>query len=133
MKYFYWLVLSYIFFTIILILAIWVWILWIVSVIAYGVLAIPLFIQFIRWKSIYYKITDERIVIRKGILNINERSIMVDKIENFEVKRNIIDRILNTGDIIFFTEGEKQEGALEDVPKIRTVEDIITDLLGQRT
>jgi len=133
LKYFWWIILSYIFFTIILILAIWVWILWIVSVIAYGLLCIPLLMQFIRWKRIYYKITDERVIIKLGILNIHEKSIMLDKIENFEVKRNLVDRLLNTGDIIFLTEGEATEGTLEDVPKIREVENILTDLLGRRT
>ncbi len=133
LKYFYWVILSYIFFTIVLILAIRVWILWIVAVIAYIILLVPLLIQFIRWKKIHYMITDERVVIRTGILNINERSIMINKIENFEVKRNIIDRILNTGDITLFTEGESQEGSLEDVPKITDVEHILTDLLGEKS
>ena len=128
-KYFYWIVLCYIFFTIVLILAIWVWILWIISLIAYIILAIPLLMQFIRWKRIFYKITDERVVIRTGILNIHERSIIVQKIENFEVHRTLIDRIFNTGDINFFTEGEYHEGSLDDVPQISVVEDILTDLL----
>ena len=128
-KYFYWIVLCYVFFTIVLILAIWVWILWIISIIAYIILLVPLLMQFIRWKRIYYKITDERVVIRIGLLNIHERSIIVQKIENFEVHRTLIDRLLNTGDINFFTEGEHHEGSLDDVPKISVVENILTDLL----
>ena len=129
-KYFYWLVLAYIFFTVVLIAAIWIWILWIIAVIAYVILLVPLMLQIYRWKRIHYRITDERVVIKTGILNIHERSIMILKIENFEVTRNLVDRIFNTGDITFFTEGESQEGALNDVPKISDVEKILTDLLG---
>ena len=55
---------------------------------------------------------------------------MIQKIENFEVVRTLIDRIFNTGDIIFLTEGESTEGALNDVPTINEVEKILTDLLG---
>lgn len=129
-KYFYWLILSYAFFTFLFIFNFWIPILWIVSLIAYVILAVPLLLQFIRWKRIHYKITDERVVIRTGILNIHERSILVQKIENFEVTRSLVDRIFNTGDISFFTEGEHQEGSLDDVPRISYVEDILTDLLG---
>lgn len=131
-KYFYWLVILYLLFTIILIFAIWIPILLIVSLIAYGVLAFPLFLQFYRWKKIYYKITEKRVVIKIGIFNVNEKSIMIDKIEHFDVKRSLIDRIFNTGDIIFHTESETTpEAILGDVPRIRTVEEILTDLLSR--
>ncbi|MHA1263600.1 MAG: PH domain-containing protein [Candidatus Helarchaeota archaeon] len=130
-RYFFWLIFAYIFFTIVLIASILVWILWIIAVIAYGILAIPLILQFIKWKSLFYKITDERIIIRTGILNIHERSIILEKIENFEMKRTLIDRLFNTGDIILYTDGESAEGVLYDVPNILAVEQILTDLLGQ--
>jgi len=129
-KYFYWLVLAYIFFTIVLIAAIWLWILAIVALIAYVILLVPLVLQVYRWKRIHYRISDERVVIKTGILNISEKSIILQKIENFEVIRTLIDRLFNTGDIIFLTEGEGSEGALEDIPGITEVEKILTDLLG---
>lgn len=132
-KYFYWLILLYILFTVALIAAIWIPILLIVSLIAYGVLAVPLILQFYRWYRIYYTITEKRVIVKIGIFNIDEKSIMVDKIEHFDVHRTLIDRILNTGDIVFHTEGElAPEASLHDVPKIRNVEDILTDLLSRR-
>ena len=131
-KYFYWIFLGYIFFTVLLIMAIWVNILVWVSLIAYAVLAVPLLLQFIRWKRIYYKVTEKRVVIKIGIFNISEKSLMIDKIEHFDVERTIADRIFNTGDIIFHTEGSPApEASLYDVPKIRTVENILTDLLSR--
>lgn len=66
-----------------------------------------------------------------GIFNVKETNIMVEKIENFEVHRTLVDRIFNTGDIMFLTEGEATEGGIYDVPKIRQVEKIITDLLSR--
>ena len=133
-KYMYWIVLCYIFFTIVLIFAIWIYILAIVSLIAYAILAVPLLIQFYRWKRIFYRITEKRVIIRIGIFNINEKSVMIDKIENFQVERTIIDRILNTGDIVIYTEtGQQFDAVLYDVPKIRTVEEILTELLSQRS
>ena len=130
-KYFYWLVLLYILFTITLIAAIWITILVVVSLIAYAVLAVPLLLQFIRWYKIYYKITEKRVIIRIGIFRIDEKNIMVEKIENFTIHRTIVDRIFNTGDIAFLTEGEETEGGLDDVPKIRKVEEILTDLISR--
>ena len=102
-KYFYWIFLGYILFTFMLIAAIWIPILVWVSLIAYAVLAIPLLMQFIRWKRIYYKITEKRVIVKIGIFNISEKSVMIDKIENFDVERTLADRIFNTGDIIFHT------------------------------
>ena len=129
-KYFYWLVLAHVFFLIVLIAAIWLWILALVAAIAFVILLIPLCMQIYRWKRIHYRISDERIVIKTGIFNIHEKSIMIQKIENFEVVRTLIDRLFNTGDIIFLTEGESTEGSLNDVPTINEVEKILTDLLG---
>ncbi|TFG04535.1 MAG: PH domain-containing protein [Promethearchaeota archaeon] len=132
-KFFYWIVLCYVVFLIVLVVSIWVTILFIVSLIAFAILAFPALLQFIRWKSIFYRITDERVFIRIGILNITERSILLDKIEHFQMIRTLIDRLFNTGDILFFTDGEKSEGTFYDVPKIRAVEGILTDLLGRRS
>ncbi len=131
-KYFYWIVLAYILFLLVLIAAIWVYIFVYVSLIAFAILAFPALIQFFRWYKIYYKITAKRVIIRVGIFRIDEKSIMVEKIENFTIHRTIIDRILNTGDITFFTEGEETEGGLNDVPKIRSVEKILADLISTR-
>lgn len=132
-KYFYWLVILYVIFTIVLFLTITTGYLWLISIIAYIVLAIPTILQFIKWKRTYYKITEKRIIIRIGILSVHEKSVMVDKVENFEVVRGLIDRLFNTGDIIFHTEGESDpEGSLKDVPKIRSVEQIVTELLSNR-
>ncbi len=130
-KFFYWILLLYIGFTVLLIAAIWVTILFVVSLIAYAILAVPLLLQFIRWKRVYYLITERRLIIRIGIFNITENSIVIDKIKNFQVQRTVIDRLLNTGDILIYTEeGQKFEAALYDVPKIRNVEEILTDLIS---
>ncbi|MHA1276972.1 MAG: PH domain-containing protein [Candidatus Helarchaeota archaeon] len=130
-KYFYWIVLAYFFFLIVLIAAIWIYIFIFVSLIAFVILAVPALLQYFRWYRIYYRITDKRVTIRIGIFKIDEKNIMVEKIENYWIERTLIDRLFDTGDIIFHTEGEAMEGDLKDVPRIHTVEKILTDLLSK--
>ncbi|MHA1130620.1 MAG: PH domain-containing protein, partial [Candidatus Helarchaeota archaeon] len=92
---------------------------------------VPALLQYFRWYRIYYRITDKRVTIRIGIFKIDEKNIMVEKIENYWIERTLIDRLFDTGDIIFHTEGEAMEGDLKDVPRIHTVEKILTDLLSK--
>lgn len=132
LKYIYWVLALYVCFGVIFILAIFVNLLVWVGIIGVIALLVPLLIQILRWKSIFYKISKKRIIIRYGLINLTTKNIMCDKIENFTVKRTIVDRIFNTGDIYIYTDQTgKAEGILTDIPKINHVEEILTELLAE--
>lgn len=62
-------------------------------------------IAWIRRLDMHYTVTDRRLIVRRGILNRNERSASLDRIQNVNTAQGLFGRILNFGDIEFDTAG----------------------------
>ena len=53
----------------------------------------------------YYKITNHRILIRRGILSRHERSASLYRVQNVNTSQTFLERLLNTGSVDFDTAG----------------------------
>ncbi len=86
----------------------------IVAVVAYGVLALPLIA--LRYYRFRYQITPKEIVIQSGVLNRQNRSIPIERIQNIEIEQSLLPRMLGTAKVKIETAGSaKTEGVLEFV------------------
>lgn len=54
-----------------------------------------------RWKNTKYYVTDKRIIIQNGFIAENYQTIYYKDIRNIDLRINLIDKILNVGDIYF--------------------------------
>jgi len=91
----------------------------------YGIVALPIIVlQYLRFS---YRITPKQIVIQKGVLNRQNRSIPIERVQNVQVERNLVARILGVAKVKIITAGSSAtEGTLEyvgqaDAHRIRSV------------
>ncbi len=86
----------------------------VVAVIVYAVLALPLIA--LRYYRFRYRITRKEIVIQSGVLNRQNRSIPIERIQNIEIEQSLLPRIFGTAKVKIETAGSaKTEGVLEFV------------------
>lgn len=80
----------------------------------------PIILQYIRFR---YWITPKEIVIRSGILNIQHRNIPIERVQDVEIQRNVLARLLGLARIQVQTAGSRAaEGVIEFVKEDEAVE-----------
>ena len=88
-------------------------------------LALSIIFDILSWRRKKYQLTNQRVVIQKGILRRKRSSIHYPKIQDIEIYQGIIDRIISAGDIEIYGGHEHTNIVLEDIPNPREVEDMI--------
>lgn len=80
----------------------------------YGVVALPaIILQYVRFS---YRITPKQIVIQKGVLKRQNRSIPIERVQNIQIERNMVARIFGVAKVQIETAGSSAtEGSLEYV------------------
>ena len=80
----------------------------------YGAVTLPLiYLQYHRFR---YWITPKELVIHSGVLTRRRRNIPIERIQNIEIERRLLPRLLGTASVKVFTAGSAAaEGALEYV------------------
>jgi len=75
----------------------------------------------------YYKITDRRIIVEKGMLTKKREEIQLYRIRDISLKRNLLERMMNFGDITVFSTDSSSPSYM-----LRNIKDSIkvNDLLG---
>ena len=82
--------------------------------ILYGLVALPaIILQYLRFS---YRITPQQIVIQKGVLRRQNRSIPIERIQNIQIQQNLVARLIGLAKVTIETAGSSAtEGALEYV------------------
>jgi len=80
----------------------------------YGVVALPaIILQYLRFS---YRITPKQIVIQKGVIKRQNRSIPIERVQNVQIERNLVARLLGVAKVTIETAGSSAtEGSLEYV------------------
>ena len=80
----------------------------------YGVVALPaIVLQYLRFS---YRITPKQIVIQKGVIKRQNRSIPIERVQNVQIERNLVARLLGVAKVTIETAGSSAtEGSLEYV------------------
>ena len=82
--------------------------------ILYGLVALPaIVLQYLRFS---YRITPQQIVIQKGVLRRQNRSIPIERIQNIQIQQNLVARLIGLAKVTIETAGSSAtEGSLEYV------------------
>ena len=78
----------------------WKWV-----AISIALLVVVVVIDVVRRALIDYVVTDQRLRIRRGILTRREQSASIERVQNVNTTRTLLDRMLRIGDIDFDTAG----------------------------
>lgn len=84
------------------------------ALVVYGVVAVPLLV--LRYLRFRYWITAREIVIRSGVLNRQDRSIPLERVQNVQIEQPLLPRLMGTARVKIETAGSSNtEGVLEYV------------------
>ncbi len=100
-------------FLMLIVLILFLWIIW----------------DLLSWRFTLYTLTEQRIIVEKGILRKNRNFIHYDKIQDVTVSQSLTERLTLSGDIEVFGGHDSTRIFLEDVPRPKDVEDMINKMI----
>jgi uncharacterized membrane protein YdbT with pleckstrin-like domain len=81
------------------------------------------------WRSEEYKLTNQRVMIKTGVIRKNSVYMHYNKIQDIIISQSIIERITNSGDIEIFGGHDRTSLILEDIPNPSEVENMINRMI----
>src|SRR2546423_12050953 len=94
------------------------------KILSFGVIALALLwliVVWIRWRSITYTLTDQRIAIETGVFGRQEKIIPIHRVQDCTTKQSIFGRILRYGRVEGDAAGSPGAGGVGHPPKPRRV------------
>ncbi len=88
--------------------------------------------RYLRWVTTSFVVTNQRLILRKGILRRSGREIMLDRLSDITYKQTLSDRLLRCGDILIESAGREGQEVLVDVPRPTRIQNEISRLVSQR-
>ncbi|WP_286244010.1 PH domain-containing protein [Methanobacterium ferruginis] len=88
-------------------------------------LIISIILDIVSWRRKKYQLTNQRVIIQKGLIRKKRSYIHYTKIQDIDIYQGLIDRLLSAGDIEIYGGHEHTNIVLEDIPNPREVEDMI--------
>jgi uncharacterized membrane protein YdbT with pleckstrin-like domain len=94
------------------------------AVLVVGVLVVVWFavVPYLRWLTTRYILTDQRLVIRTGVVARHGRDVPLDRINDVSFSETLFERMLRSGTLVVESAGERGQIALKDVPRVEHVQ-----------
>ena len=88
--------------------------------------------RYLRWVTTSFVVTNQRLILRKGVLRRSGREIMLDRLTDITYKQTLSDRLLRCGDILLESPGREGQEVVVDVPRPLRIQNEISRLVSQR-
>jgi uncharacterized membrane protein YdbT with pleckstrin-like domain len=94
------------------------------AIVVVGVLILVWFtaLPYLRWLTTRYVLTDQRLVIRTGVVARHGRDVPLDRINDVSFSETLFERMLRSGTLVVESAGERGQIALKDVPRVEHVQ-----------
>lgn len=86
-------------------------------------------IPFLRWRTTLFVITDDRVVVRSGILTRTGRDIPLTRVNDITFTHNVVERVLRCGTLVVESAGERGQVELNDIPRVEHVQRTLYELV----
>jgi uncharacterized membrane protein YdbT with pleckstrin-like domain len=83
------------------------------------------------WKTTHYVITNQRVLIRTGVLNHTGRDIPMQRINDVAFEQTLLDRIIGAGTLQVESAGETGQTVLKNIPHSDKVQQTINHLVNE--
>ena len=84
-----------------------------------------LLIWYLKIKSTQVNVTNNEILVERGLLRKNRKELVIDKVRTVEVDQDFIDRIFGVGKIKVFTAGDLPEIEVEGLPDPNRIRELV--------
>ena len=105
-----------------------------VALIIVGALAVIGFIwlavwPYLKWRTTHYVFTNERVLLREGVFNRQQRDIPLSRVNDVSSSQSILDRLLSCGNLTVESAGERGQSVLTDIPRVVQVQKVAYELV----
>lgn len=90
------------------------WVLPLVVVLASLLLSVK---RWYRWLFTKFIITNERLIVRRGLIARNSKEIPLERIDNISFSQTVGERIFRSGDLLLESAGEAGQSRYSDIPR----------------
>jgi membrane protein YdbS with pleckstrin-like domain len=88
--------------------------------------------RWLRWRTTTFVVTNQRLVLRKGVLARTGREIMIDRLADITCRQGLLDRLVGCGDVLVESPGRDSPEVFPDLPRPQAVQSLISRLLSER-
>jgi membrane protein YdbS with pleckstrin-like domain len=88
--------------------------------------------RYTRWVTTSFVVTNDRLILRKGILRHSVREILLDRLTDITYNQTLFDRILGCGDILLESPGRDSQEVFPDLPHPVRIQNEIYRLINER-
>jgi membrane protein YdbS with pleckstrin-like domain len=88
--------------------------------------------RYLRWVTTSFVVTNQRLIMRKGVFRRSGREILIDRLTDITYKQTLTDRLLRSGDILLESPGRQGQEVLKDLPRPIKIQNEICRLVSQR-
>jgi hypothetical protein len=68
------------------------------------------------WRTTYFVVTNERVILRQGVLSKHGREILLERIMDLSFHQSLLERMVGTGDLMIESGGESGQDVFEMIP-----------------
>jgi uncharacterized membrane protein YdbT with pleckstrin-like domain len=86
---------------------------------------------FLRWLSTMYTLTNQRMLIRTGVLRRTGRDVWLQAVTDVSCERGLTDRLFGSGTLVIADASGFRRAVLSDVPTVRPVRELLDHLIQQ--
>jgi len=88
--------------------------------------------RYLRWATTSFVVTNERLVLRKGVLMRSGREILLDRLTDISYRQTLLDRLVRCGDVLLESPGRDSAEVFEDLPRPVRIQAEIYRMLRER-
>jgi membrane protein YdbS with pleckstrin-like domain len=88
--------------------------------------------RYLLWVTTSFVVTNQRLILRKGVLRRSGREILIDRLTDITYKQTLTDRLFRCGDILLESPGREGQEVLADLPHPIRIQNEICRLVSQR-
>jgi len=105
-----------------------------VALVFIGGVAVLLFLwlafwPFVVWRSTHFVFTNERVLLREGVFNRQQRDIPLTRVNDVSSNQSLLDRLLGCGKLTVESAGERGQSVLNDIPRVVQVQKVVYELV----
>ena len=92
-------------------------------------LVVLAFWPWLKWRTTHYVFTNERVILREGIVRRDGRDIPLGRVNDVSFSHGIIDRMLGCGVLTIESAGERGQVTLNDIPHVERSQSVLYELV----
>ena len=104
---------------------------WVVLAVAAVLLLGLVLVPVLRWRTTQFVVTNERVVMRSGILSRQGRDVPLGRVNDVSFSHTFFERLLGCGTLVVESAGERGQVTLTDVPRVERVQRTVYDLVDR--